>query len=139
MTRPVLSLTTSRTDARAAARARHPAARAWVPDRTRLLERLAARAHTQGAAWPRVAAAAVLLRGVAGDDLPGFARRIGIAPAEQARLERGAVPPTGMPAALRAVVGLVDWTWVAADAGAEVGGDVLSSAERSNRADQGLR
>jgi hypothetical protein len=131
MTRPVLSLTTSRSDARAAARARHPAARAWVPDRVRLLERLAARARAHGAPWPRVAAAALLLRGVAGDDLPGFARRIGVAPADLAELERGAMPPRAIPPALRAVVGLVDWTWVAADAGTGVGSDAV--------ADQGLR
>lgn len=117
MTRPVLSLATSRAEARVAARSRHPTARGWAPDRARLLECLADRARARGAAWPRVAAAAVLLRGVAGDDLPGFARRLGVAPADLARLERGAVPLTSMPPRLRAVVGLVDWAWVGADDG----------------------
>ncbi|HEX6425026.1 MAG TPA: hypothetical protein VFZ79_16195 [Acidimicrobiales bacterium] len=102
----------SRGAAAAAARARHPTARAWAPDRRRLLERLAARAAARGAAWPRVAAAVVLLRGVAGDDLATFARRVGLTEAALARLEGGRAPASEVPAPLRAVPGLVDWSWV---------------------------
>jgi hypothetical protein len=112
MSRPVLSLAGYGAEARSAARGRHPTARAWVPDRARLLDRLADRARSRGAAWPRVAAAVVLLRGVAGDDVPTFAWRLGVAAAEVARLESGAAPPSDVPARLRAVVGLVDWAWV---------------------------
>jgi hypothetical protein len=77
-----------------------------------MLERLAERARARGAAWPRVAAAVVLLRGVAGDERLAFARRVGVSEAELARLEQGAVPPGGVPARLREVHGLVDWAWV---------------------------
>lgn len=100
---------------RAAARGRHPTARAWAPDRTRMAERLAGRARARGAPWPRVAAAVVLLRGVAGDDLAAFAARVGVTEQRLARLEAGLEPPAGVPASLRAVEGLVDWAWV--DAG----------------------
>jgi hypothetical protein len=116
MSERVLSLTAHRAEARAAAGARHPTARAWAPDRERLLERLATRARTRGAAWPRVAAAVVLLRGVAGDDVPSFARRVGVPTAEIVRLERGDAPPSALPRRLRAVAGLVDWAWVASAA-----------------------
>jgi hypothetical protein len=98
--------------ARAAARQRHPTARAWVPDRARLIVRLAERAGARGAPWPRVAAAVLLLRGVAGDDLPAFARRLGVPEPELDRLERGLVPASGVPPRLRAVPDLVDWAWV---------------------------
>ena len=81
------------------ARDRHPAARSWVPDRARLLERLAERAGRRGAAWPRVAAAVVLLRGVAGDDRPTFAERVGVSLADLADLELGLTPPSGVPPA----------------------------------------
>ncbi len=99
-------------DERSAARGRHPTSRGWTPDRSRLIVRLAERAGRQGAPWPRVAAAVVLLRGVAGDDRPTFARRLGVREAELDRLERGLVPVSGIPARLRAVPGLVDWGWV---------------------------
>ena len=98
--------------ARAAARARHPAARAWAPDRERVLARLSARAAARGAPWPRVAAAVVLLRGVAGDDQAAFAQRLGVPEAEIDRLERGLVAAAAVPRRLRAVPGLVDWAWV---------------------------
>jgi hypothetical protein len=100
--------------ARAVARSRHPTARAWVPDRGRLLERLAERAHARGAPWPRVAAAVLLLRGVAGDDRPAFARRVGMSEAVLERLERGLSPASAVPDRLRAVPDLVDWSWVEA-------------------------
>jgi hypothetical protein len=128
MSRPVLALATTRAESRATARARHPSARAWAPDRVRLLDRLAERARSRGAPWPRVAAAVVLLRGVAGDDVPGFAHRLGVASADLARLERGAAPPSAVPVRLRAVAGLVDWAWV--DAGQD---------DRPAPTDQGLR
>ena len=102
----------SRAAAVAAARARHPTARAWAPDRRRLLERLAARAAARGAAWPRVAAAVVVLRGVAGDDRATFARRVGLSEAGLAGLEGGEAPASEVPARLRGVPGLVDWSWV---------------------------
>jgi hypothetical protein len=112
MSERMSSLTARGAEARSAARARHPTARAWAPGRERLLDRLATRARARGAAWPRVAAAVVLLRGIAGDDAPTFARRVGVTAAELARLERGAAPASALPARLRAVVGLVDWGWV---------------------------
>jgi hypothetical protein len=95
-----------------AARARHPSARSWSPDRARMLERLADLARARGAPWPRVAAAVLLLRGVAGDDPAGFAARTGVSPAALDRLERGLAPPSEVPARLRAAPGLVDWGWV---------------------------
>jgi hypothetical protein len=98
--------------ARAASRAHHPSARSWAPDRARLLERLADRARTRGAPWPRVAAAVVLLRGVAGDDCAAFAARLGLPPAVIERLEQGLEPASGVPERLRAVPDLVDWGWV---------------------------
>ncbi|HEX6418177.1 MAG TPA: hypothetical protein VFZ77_06765 [Acidimicrobiales bacterium] len=98
--------------AAAAARARHPTARAWPADRRRMLERLAARAAGRGAPWPRVAAAVVLLRGVAGDDRATFARRIRLSETDLASLEAGEVPAAAVPPRLRAVPGLVDWAWV---------------------------
>ena len=98
--------------ARTAARSRHPTARSWVPDRARVLERLADRARARGAPWPRVAAAVVLLRGVAGDDPAAFAARIGLAPALLERLEQGLEPATGVPERLRSVPDLIDWAWV---------------------------
>ena len=100
--------------ARAVARSRHPTAWAWVPDRGRLLERLAARAHARGAPWPRVAAAVLLLRGVAGDDRPAFARRVGMSEAVLERLELGLSPASAVPDRLRGVPDLVDWSWVEA-------------------------
>jgi hypothetical protein len=59
-----------------------------------------------------VAAAVVLLRGVAGDDRPAFARRLGVSAGALARLEQGLEPPASVPDGLRAVPGLVDWAWV---------------------------
>jgi hypothetical protein len=100
---------------RVEARARHPAGRRWLPDRARLLQRLAERAQDGGAPWPRVAAAVLALRGIAGDDGPTFARRLGISTTALARLEAGASPASAVPSRLRAVGGLVDWKWV--DAG----------------------
>jgi hypothetical protein len=97
---------------RDAARARHPTARAWAPDRARLLARLADRARARGAPWPRVAAAVVLLRGVAGDDGATFAQRVGVSDNQLERLERGLEPASEVPELLRAVPDLVDWAWV---------------------------
>ncbi len=111
----VVPLIGARAAARAAARSRHPAARTWVPDRARLLERLAERAGRRGAHWPRVAAAVLLLRGVAGDDRVDFARRVGVSVGDLEALELGSTPPSGVPALLRQVPDLVDWGWV--DAG----------------------
>jgi hypothetical protein len=91
---------------------RHPSARTWRPDRRRLLERLAQRATLGGARWPRVAAAVLLLRGIAGDDAAAFADRLGIGIAALERLEGGLSPPDAIPVRLRAVTGLVDWAWV---------------------------
>ena len=99
-------------EGRAASRARHPTARSWSPDRARVLERLADRAQARGAPWPRVAAAVVLLRGVAGDEPAAFAARAGLSSGALARLERGLDPPSAVPAPLRTVPGLVDWAWV---------------------------
>lgn|GEM_PF-4057574 len=104
---------------RAAARARHPTARTWPPDRARLLRVLAERAAGRGARWPRVAAAVIALRGVAGDDRPTFAARVGIPLDRLERLEEGREPPAAVPPALRAVRGVVDWAWV--DAGPPAG------------------
>jgi hypothetical protein len=101
--------------ARAEARTRHPAGRRWLPDRVRLLQRLAERAQDGGASWPRVAAAVLALRGISGDDGPTFARRVGITASALARLEAGLSPASAVPPRLRAVGGLVDWSWV--DAG----------------------
>jgi hypothetical protein len=98
--------------ARAAARQRHPTAHAWAPDRRRLIVRLAERARARGAPWPRVAAAVLLLRGVAGDDRAAFAGRLGVPEPELDRLERGLVPASAVPPRLRAVPDLVDWAWV---------------------------
>jgi hypothetical protein len=100
--------------ARAAARTRHPSARTPRPDRTRLLERLAERFRTGGARWPRVAAAMVVLRGISGDDVTTFARRVGISAGALVRLESGGLPITAVPPLLREVRGLVDWAWVEA-------------------------
>jgi len=97
---------------RAAARARHPTARSWQPDRARVLARLAERVQARGAPWPRVAAAVLLLRGVAGDESAAFAARAGLSPGALARLEQGLDPPSAVPARLRTVPGLVDWAWV---------------------------
>lgn len=108
---------------RQAARARHPTARAWAPDRTRMLVRLAERAQARGAPWPRVAAAVVLLRGVAGDDRPAFARRLGVSVGALARLEHGLESPASVPGVLRAVPGLVDWAWVDEPTGAGTRGE----------------
>jgi hypothetical protein len=101
-----------RAEARAEARRRHPAGRGWRPDRRRMLQRLADRAYAGGAPWPRVAAAVVMLRGIAGDDPPTFARRVGVSAATLAGLEAGAVPASSVPGDLRALGGLVDWAWV---------------------------
>jgi hypothetical protein len=102
----------ARARARAESQRRHPTARAWRPDRRRVLERLAQRASLGGARWPRVAAAVVMLRGIAGDDAPAFADRLGIGVATLDRLEGGLSPPSAIPVRLRAVTGLVDWAWV---------------------------
>ena len=80
-------------EARAEARRRHPAGRGWRPDRRRMLQRLADRAH-------------------AGDDPPTFARRVGVSASTLAGLEAGAVPASSVPRDLRALGGLVDWGWV---------------------------
>jgi hypothetical protein len=103
-----------RTEARAEARRRHPAGRGWRPERGRMLQRLADRAYVGGAPWPRVAAAVMMLRGIAGDDPPTFARRVGVSSATLAGLEAGAEPASSVPGCLRALGGLVDWTWVEA-------------------------
>jgi hypothetical protein len=102
----------ARARARAESQRRHPTARAWRPDRRRVLERLAQRASLGGARWPRVAAAVVMLRGIAGDDAPAFADRLGIGVAALDRLEGGLSPPSAIPVRLRAVTGFVDWVWV---------------------------
>ncbi len=115
MTGPVAPLGRAGTGAAAgrdAARSRHPTARAWVPDRARVLARLAERADARGAPWPRVAAAVVLLRGVAGDDRVAFAQRVGVSGVELERLEQGLEPGSSVPDRLRAVPDLVDWAWV---------------------------
>jgi hypothetical protein len=77
-----------------------------------MLQRLADRAYVGGAPWPRVAAAVVMVRGVAGDDPPTFARRVGVSAATLAGLEAGAEPASSVPGCLRALGGLIDWTWV---------------------------
>jgi hypothetical protein len=77
-----------------------------------VLERLAQGASLGGARWPRVAAAVLLLRGIAGDDATAFAARLGIGVAALERLEGGLSPPDAIPVRLRAVTGLVDWAWV---------------------------
>ena len=110
-----------RAAARAAAQGRHPSARSWAPDRRLVVDRLATRARAGGAAWPRVAAAALLLRGIAGDDQAEFAARLGVAVAELAALEQGRTSPAQVPPALRQVVHLVDWAWVDADPGGATG------------------
>src|SRR5690606_14679694 len=51
---------------------RHPG-RAWRPAHALLAERMAGRAARDGARWPRVAAAALVIRGLAGDDVDAFA------------------------------------------------------------------
>jgi hypothetical protein len=102
----------ARARARDESQQRHPSARAWRPDRRRVLERLAQRASLGGARWPRVAAAVLLLRGIAGDDAAAFAARLGIGLGALERLEGGLSPPDAIPVRLRAVTGLVDWTWV---------------------------
>jgi len=117
VTAPVVSLASVRRAARDAARARHPAARSWAPDRARVLERLADRAARRGAAWPRVAAAAVMLRGIAGDDAAAFAGRVGLTVGEIGALERGEAAPADVPGRLRQVLHLVDWAWVDDDPG----------------------
>lgn len=106
-----------RVSVRAAARHRHPSARSWAPDRRLVVERLAARARARGAAWPRVAAAVLLLRGITGDDPAEFAARVGLGVADLVALEQGRTPPAGVPRRLRRVVELVDWGWVDADPG----------------------
>ncbi|MFS8586338.1 MAG: hypothetical protein FWJ72_14800 [Acidimicrobiia bacterium] len=81
---------------RAAARARHPTARRWPPDRARLLRGLAERAAGRGARWARVAAAEVLLDRAwgkptqpIGEDGKGLVLRIaGLGPEDLAILER---------------------------------------------------
>jgi hypothetical protein len=102
--------------ARSLGRQRHPSGRAWRPDRLRLLQLLADRAGSQGASWPRVAAAMVVLRGIAGDDPVTFAGRLGIPLVALQRLEAGVAPSAEVPARLRAVGGLIDWAWVEAGA-----------------------
>jgi hypothetical protein len=106
----------------AAARARHPSARSWSPDRSAVVERLADRARARGAPWPRVAAAVVMLRGISGDDRETFARRLGLSAVEVGALEAGEVGPSAIPPRLRAVEHLVDWSWVDGDAGRSAGG-----------------
>jgi len=101
--------------ARAAARRRHPAGGGWWPDRRRLLERLAARARADGAAWPRVAAVVVALRGIAGDDAVTFASRVGVPLAVLTRLEAGLLPSRHVPGRVRAAAGPLDWAWVEAE------------------------
>src|SRR5262245_17466819 len=101
-----------RAEARAEARRRHPAGRGWRPDRRRMLQRLADRAYVGGAPWPRVAAAVVMLRGIAGDDPPTFAQRVGVSAATLAGLEAGAEPASSVPGCLRVVGGVIDWAWV---------------------------
>jgi hypothetical protein len=102
---------------RVAARSHHPSGRPWRPDRARLLERLAAAARAGGAPWPRVAAAMLVLRGIAGDDAATFAARLGIGADALDRLESGWVPASTVPARLRSIPGLVDWAWVDGDPG----------------------
>ena len=97
---------------------RHPGRRAWRPDRALLAERMAGRAARDGARWPRVAAAALVIRGLAGDDVNVFATRLGLTHGQVAELERGEVAPQDVPARLRAIEGIVDWRWVDADPGA---------------------
>jgi hypothetical protein len=96
---------------------RHPSGRAWRPDRAVLAERVAQRAAGGGARWPRVAAATLVIRGLAGDDVATFAARLGLATDDVAALERGDVAPSHLPARLRAIEGIVDWQWVDADPG----------------------
>lgn len=100
---------------------RHPSGRAWRPDRAVLAERVAERAGRDGARWPRVAAATLVIRGLAGDEVATFAARLGLAEDEVNALERGEVPPSGVPARLRAIEGIVDWQWVEADPGHAAG------------------
>lgn len=97
---------------------RHRGRRAWRPDHALLAERMAGRAARDGARWPRVAAAALVIRGLAGDDVEAFAVRLGLTHGEVAELERGEVAPHDVPARLRSIEGVVDWRWVDADPGA---------------------
>jgi hypothetical protein len=119
--------------ARAAARARHPSARSWSPDRSAVVERLADRARARGAPWPRVAAAVVMLRGISGDDRAAFDHRLGLSAAEVGALEAGEVGPSAIPPRLRAVEHLVDWAWVDVDA------DARRNAGGGGRADSAPR
>ncbi|HKY69076.1 MAG TPA: hypothetical protein VJM49_21990, partial [Acidimicrobiales bacterium] len=61
--------------------------------------------------------AALLLRGIAGDDQSEFAARLGLAVVDLAALEQGRTPPAHVPGRLRRVADLVDWAWVDADPG----------------------
>lgn len=114
-------MTADHAAARAAARARHPAARSWAPDRTAVVRRLAERARARGAPWPRVAAAVIMLRGITGDNRDAFARRVGVSPAALGELEAGRAGPRAVPQRLRSVRHLVDWSWVDADGGRGAG------------------
>lgn len=89
----------------------------WIPDRTLVVRRLAARAARRGARWPRVAAAVIAVRGVTGDDRPRFAERFRLDLAALDALERGLVPARDVPPFLRHHGAFVDWVWVADDRG----------------------
>lgn len=115
MTRPRMIGASTSSVGRVASRSRHPSARGWRPDRVLVARHLARRASERGARWPRAAAAALVLRGIAGDDQASFARRLGISVGWLRRIEAGLVPPGELPARLRAIRGFVDWAWVAAE------------------------
>jgi hypothetical protein len=71
-----------------------------TPDRTRLVERLAARFATAGVAHPVAAAVAVACRGNTGLELDEFARSVGLDPDIVQACEAGDVAFGDLPATL---------------------------------------
>lgn len=83
--------------------AQHPSW-SWRPDVGRLERRLADELRARASPWPDVGAAAVMARGMSGDQREAWAEMHGVSEDELEAIEQGRTRPAAVPRSLLAVL-----------------------------------